>query len=50
MTADQREYCLTEIGGVEGYNRNEHEQLADADLARATLSAWADFCRDKGLI
>lgn len=50
MTAEQRAYCLGEIGKVEGYSRVEHEDEPDAQLARTTLSAWVDYCRDKGLL
>lgn len=50
MTAEQRNACLDEIGQVEGWIRSEHADLSDGDLARNVLSAWMDFCRDKGLI
>lgn len=50
MTADQREWCLNEIGQVEGYQRAEYESCDDADLARGVLDAWTDYCRDKGLM
>ncbi len=50
MTAEQREFCLTEIGNVEGYRRADYEESDDADLASGVLSAWTDFCRDKGLL
>lgn len=50
MTLLHREYCLTEIAKVEGFSWKEHENDADADLARTTLNAWTDFCRDKGLL
>lgn len=50
MTPEQREACLSEIGKVEGYSRAEHEAENDSHLAQTTLSAWADYCRDKGLI
>lgn len=50
MTTEQREACLDEIGRVEGYVRADHEAEDDAQLARTTLSAWTDYCRDKGLI
>lgn len=50
MNADQREFCLTEIGQVEGYTRADHAEDNDADLASAVLDAWTDYARDKGLI
>ena len=50
MTVAQREWCLDEIGQVEGYRRSEHEQDSDADLASTVLHAWTDYCRDKGLL
>jgi hypothetical protein len=50
MTLEQREYCLAEIDSVEGWKRVDHEADGDSDLAAATLHAWTDFCRDKGLI
>lgn len=50
MTPNQREWCLDEIGQIEGYERSEHEQDSDSDLARTVLHAWTDYCRDKGLL
>lgn len=50
MTTEQREYCLQEIGRVEGYDRSEWEDSTDKDLARGVISAWTDYCRDKGLL
>ena len=50
MSPEQRRYCLQEIGTVEGYDRDVHAQEDDATLARTTLLAWADHCRDKGLL
>lgn len=50
LTPDQREECLREIGSVEGYDRKDYESLPDADVASGVLHAWADFCRDKGLL
>lgn len=50
MTAEQRTHCLDEIGRVEGYVRGEYESLADRDVASGVLSAWTDYCRDKGLL
>jgi hypothetical protein len=50
MTPEQREWCLNEIGQIEGYERDEHIPDSDADLARTVLHAWTDYCRDKGLL
>lgn len=50
MTNEQREYCLQEIASVEGYDASEYRDDTDADLARATIGAWIDYCRDKGLL
>lgn len=50
MTPEQREWCLDEISGVEGYNRLEWFGSDDKTLAKGVLSAWADYCRDKGLL
>lgn len=50
MTPEQREYCLQEIGRVEGYDRAEHQSDTAKELAGTVLSAWADYCRDKGLL
>lgn len=50
LTPEQREFCLAEIDKVEGHSRAEHEQDSHAELARATLDAWTDYCRDKGLL
>jgi len=50
MSAEQREACLDEIGRVEGYERATHEGDDDTQLANTVLSAWTDYCRDKGLL
>jgi hypothetical protein len=50
MTAEQREWCLSEIGRVEGYDRKDHESDGDVDLAQVVIWAWNDYCRDKGLL
>lgn len=50
MTPEQREWCLDEIGHVEGYDRLEWFGCTDAQLAKGVLQAWADYCRDKGLL
>ena len=49
MTPAQREWCLTEIGDVEGFDRKEYEEVGDPVLARVVLDAWTSYCRDKGL-
>jgi hypothetical protein len=50
MTAVQREWCLNEIGSVEGYDRKDYEHYTNADLASAVLNAWSDYCQDKDLL
>lgn len=50
MTQEQRAACLDEIEQVEGWRRSDHEHLSDKDLASDVLSAWLDYCRDKGLM
>lgn len=50
LSPAQREWCLCEISQVEGHTRADHESDSCADLARATLEAWTDYCRDKGLM
>jgi hypothetical protein len=50
LSPEQRTWCLNEIGRVEGYRATDHELEPDADLAHTVLSAWTDYCRDKGLI
>ena len=50
MTPAQRTWCLDEIGQIEGFERAEHVQDSDADLARTVLAAWTSYCRDKGLL
>lgn len=50
LNDEQREWCLSEIGRVEGYDRKDFEQGTSTDLARGVLDAWADYCRDKGLL
>lgn len=49
MNAPQREWCLSEISSVEGYDRKDYERSDDSEIARGVLSAWTDYCRDKGL-
>lgn len=50
LTAAQREWCLQEIDRVEGHSRKDHEGETDAELGQAVLSAWVDYCRDKGMM
>lgn len=50
LTGEQREWCLSEIGRVEGYDRREYEDSTDSDLAHMVICAWTDYARDKGLI
>jgi len=50
MTSIQRDWCLDEIGSVEGHDRKDYEAFDDSNLARSVLNAWRDFCRDKGLL
>lgn len=50
LSSAQREWCLTEIDSVEGHRRADHEHDTDGELAHATIDAWTDYCRDKGLM
>lgn len=50
MTDAQRIACLDEIDAVEGYERADWEGSTDAQLAGGVLSAWADYCRDLGML
>lgn len=50
MTGEQREWCLDQIGQVEGWKREDHAGACDSLLARAVLDAWVDYCRDKGMM
>lgn len=50
MTPEQREWALDQINQVEGFERAEHETETDGQVARTVISAWADFCRDKGML
>lgn len=50
FTAAQREWCLNEIGRVEGFRREDHIDEDDKQLGRSVISAWTDYCRDKGLM
>ncbi|MPR10151.1 hypothetical protein [Microvirga tunisiensis] len=49
MNSEQRDWCLEEIGSVEGHDRKDHDYSTDQHLARAVLNAWTDYARDKGL-
>lgn len=48
LSEAQREWCLNEIGRVEGYVRDEWTGVNDGLLANGVLNAWRDYCRDKG--
>ena len=50
LTAEQREWCLQEIGKVEGYKADDYRNLPDVELGGVVLSAWTDYCRDKGMM
>ncbi len=50
MSPSDREWCLSEIERVEGHERAEHTTDTDRELANGVLTAWTDFCRDKGLL
>jgi hypothetical protein len=50
MTPEQREWCLSEIESVEGYDRRDYEQCLESELASGVLSAWTNYCRDKGML
>ena len=50
LTPEQREWCLSEIDRVEGYDRREHESNTDRQLAHSVICAWTDYARDKGLL
>lgn len=50
LTDEAREWCLDQIASVEGYERSQYEGDADRHVANGVLHAWADYCRDKGLM
>ena len=50
MTQHEREWCLDEISSVEGHERKDYVACDNKQLARSVLSAWVDFCRDKGTL
>lgn len=50
MTTDQRNWCLNQIGQVEGRSMSEYAFDTDVELASAVLDAWTDYARDKGLL
>lgn len=50
MTKEQRDWCLEEIDGVEGYSKADYQNDSDGELARIVLTAWSDYCREKGLL
>jgi len=50
MTIEQREWCYSEIDSVEAHDREDYLKGTDFKLAIGVLSAWKDYCQDKGLI
>jgi len=50
MTPEQREWCYEEINSVEAHDRKDYEEGTDAELAMGVLSAWQEYCQDKGLL
>lgn len=50
MTPEQREWCYNEIDAVEAHDRADFESGTDAELALGVLTAWQDYCQDKGLM
>lgn len=50
LTDEQREWCLSEIASVEGYERANHVNEDDKQLGQTVLQAWTDYARDKGLL
>lgn len=50
MTPEQREWCYQEIDSVESHERKDYEGGTDSQIATGVLSAWQDYCQDKGLI
>lgn len=50
LTSAQRIWCLEEIAAVEGYDAAQYSMSSDKELGAAVLSAWTDYCRDKGLM
>jgi hypothetical protein len=50
LNPEQREWCLLQIGRVEGYRRSDYEKATDAEIASGVLQSWVDYCRDKGLM
>jgi len=49
MTQAERDWCRDEIARVEGYSEKDADG-SDVDVAHTVLSAWTDYCRDKGLL
>lgn len=50
MTVDQRDWCLQQIGQMEGYSVADYAHADDRVLASGVINAWTDYCRDKGLL
>jgi hypothetical protein len=49
MTPDERAWCSDQIASVEGHEAPPAD-WSDVDVARGVLSAWMDYCRDKGML
>lgn len=49
MTPEERAWCSDQIASVEGHEAPPAD-WSDADVAREVLSAWVDYCRDKGML
>lgn len=49
LTPAQREWCCQEIESIEGHTRPPAD-WSDESVAREVLSAWTDYCRDKGML
>lgn len=52
MTEAQRQWCRNEIKvvGDSTSQPDTFDDFTDADYGRDTLTAWVDYCRDKGLL
>lgn len=54
MTAEQRAWCLSQIRQAgDATDQPDDDSLTlwtDRDYASGALSAWVDYCRDKGLL
>lgn len=52
MTTEQKTWCAAEIRacGDATHQPDHFDDYDDQDMAKAVLSAWSDYARDKGLI